>query len=112
AFLELNSRGQGARKTFVVVECRGNNEDAQLKQAFDRIVLGSNACGRALPFELEMISKKANSCGLQVADLTARPLGIRYLRPQQDNRAYEVIRSKIRRDPSGKALGWGVKLFP
>lgn len=112
AFLELNSRGQGARRTTVIVECRGPKEDAQLKAAFDRIVLGNNACGRALPFELEMVSKKANSCGLQIADLTARPVGIRYLRPNQSNRAYEVIKGKIRRDQSGRAEGYGLKLFP
>ncbi|MBF6022870.1 DUF3800 domain-containing protein [Lysobacter niastensis] len=112
AFLELNSRGQGARKTHVVVECRGKVEDAQLATAFERIVNGNNACGRALPFDLVMVPKVANSAGLQLADLAARPIGIRTIRPEQANRAYETIRTKIRRNAQDEALGWGVKLFP
>lgn len=40
--------------------------------------------------------KKSNSCGLQLADLTARPIGIHYLRPEQDNAAYEIIKLKIK----------------
>lgn len=112
AFLELNSRGQGARKTFVVVEKRGDVEDAQLAIAFERIVNGNNACGRALPFQLVMVPKIANSLGVQLADLCARPVGIRTIRPEQPNRAYEIIRAKIRRDAAGNALGWGVKMFP
>lgn len=112
AYLELNSRGRGAQKTTVVVECRGKVEDAQLRRAFDRIVAGNNACGRALPFELLMVSKLANSPGLQVADLAARPMGRKVIGPDQPNRAYEVLRNKIRRDVHGRAEGWGVKIAP
>lgn len=112
AFRELNSRGQGAMKTHVVVESRGKVEDAQLATAFERIVNGNNACGRALPFDLVMVSKVSNSPGLQLADLTARPVGIKTIRPDQPNRAYETIRTKIRRNACGDAVGWGVKLFP
>lgn len=112
AFLEINSRGQGARKTHVVVERRGPNEDAQLAVAFERIVNGANACGRALPFDLVMVAKVANSAGLQMADMAARPIGIRTIRPQQPNRAFDILRDKIRRNAKGEALGWGVKLFP
>jgi hypothetical protein len=112
AFLEVNARGQGARQLVAVVESRGPNEDAQLRAAFNRIVLGNNACRRALPFQLEMVSKKANSCGLQIADLAARPLGLRYLRPDQPNRAFQSLQPKIRRNATGRAEGYGVKLFP
>ena len=112
AFLEMRSRGQVGRRTHVIVEKRGPKEDAQLAVAFDRIVNGGNACCRALPFELVMVSKAANSPGLQIADLAARPVGIRAIRPNQRNRAFEGIRSKIRRNAKGEALGWGVKVFP
>jgi len=112
AFLEINARGQGARTTHVIVEKRGPKEDAQLAVAFKRIVEGNNACRRALPFELVMVSKSANSPGLQIADVAARPLGIKTLRPLQANRAYDVLRDKIRRDAAGEAQGWGVKVFP
>lgn len=111
-FLELNSRGQGGLRTKVIVECRGNTEDAQLAQAFAKITGGDNACGRPLPFDLLMVPKLANSIGLQLADLAARPIGIRSLRPDQANRAFDIIKPKIRRDRNGKAEGWGVKVFP
>lgn len=112
AFLELNSRGEGKKKTWVVVECRGRLEDAQLRSAFEQIVNGNNACGRALPFGLIMIPKAANSPGLQLADLAARPIGVHSIRPDQGNRAYQEIEPKIRRDARGMIEGWGVKSFP
>ncbi|WP_457321977.1 DUF3800 domain-containing protein [Stenotrophomonas sp. P5_B8] len=112
AFLELNDRGHGARRTTVVVECRGKKEDAQLRVAFDQIVSGNNACRRALPFDLLMVPKAANSAGLQIADLAARPLGSHVLRPSQQSRAYDAIRARIRRSPSGTIPGYGVKVSP
>ncbi|GAB2785237.1 DUF3800 domain-containing protein [Dyella kyungheensis] len=111
-FLDLHSKGQTNKRTKVIVECRGANEDAQLGEAFARIGGGENACGRPLPFDLLMIPKLSNSIGLQIADLCARPMGIRSLRPNQANRAYEIIAEKIRRDQQGRAEGWGVKVSP
>jgi hypothetical protein len=112
AFLDLNSKAQANKRTKVIVECRGANEDAQLGEAFARITGGDNACGRPLPFDLLMIPKSSNSVGLQIADLCARPMGIKSIRPEQQNRAYEIIASKIRRDAHGRTEGWGVKVSP
>lgn len=112
AFLELNSRGQHAHRTTVIVECRGKKEDAQLRLAFQHIVSGNNACGRALPFDLLMVPKMANSTGLQIADLAARPMGVRVIRPDQPSRAYDAVRPRIRRNGSGRILGFGVKVSP
>lgn len=47
-------------------------------------------------------TKKANSSGLQLADLTARPIGLNFLRPEQNNRAFDIIKGKI----------YGYKKFP
>jgi len=41
------------------------------------------------------IPKAANSSGLQLADLTARPIALSHLRPNQPNRAFEIIRTKL-----------------
>jgi hypothetical protein len=112
AFLHLNSMGQGDKETHVVVEARGPKEDAELTTTFSEIVAGANACGRPLPFSLVMVPKAANSVGLQVADLVARPVGLRAIRPKQPNRAFDAIRGRIRADPRGKVMGWGVKRFP
>ncbi len=112
AFLELNSRGHGTRRTTVVVECRGKREDAELRLAFQHIVNGNNACGRALPFDLLMVPKNANSIGLQISDLAARPMGSHVIRPEQPNRSYDAIRPRIRRGPSGQIPRFGVKVSP
>lgn len=59
-----------------------------------------------------MADKKTISTGLQIADLIARPIGLRILRPDQPNRAYDIIAKKLRRSPSGGVEGWGLKVFP
>jgi hypothetical protein len=65
-----------------------------------------------LPLEIIMTDKKAVSTGLQIADLVARPIGVHVLRPQQANRAWELIAPKLRRGSGGQMLGYGLKIFP
>lgn len=48
-----------------------------------------------IKFEPIFADKKSNSTGLQLADLTARPIGLNYMRPEQKNRAYDIFESKI-----------------
>lgn len=45
--------------------------------------------------ELSFAHKQANSAGLQLADLVARPIVLRALRPDQQNRAWDGIAAKI-----------------
>lgn len=110
--LELHARGQGERITQVIVERRGRREDDELELAFRRICAGRNALNRRLPLEMVMIPKAANSAGLQLADLVARPVGIKILRPDQANRAYDIVSPKFRMSPAGEVRGWGLKIFP
>ena len=67
---------------------------------------------RRLPIDIVMSPKESNSPGMQLADLVARPIGIKALRPMQANRAYEILESKFRRSPKGEIRGWGLKSFP
>lgn len=108
----LNDIGQSERTTPVIVEKRGKKEDKELELCFRRLCDGVNYLNRPLPYDLVMIDKKANSAGLQIADLIARPIGIKTLRPEQPNRAYEIIESKLRKSPAGEVKGWGLKMFP
>jgi len=110
--LELNSRGQAGKITHIIVEKRGEKEDNQLELAFRRICAGSNALNQRFPFELVMIPKSSNSTGLQIADLVARPIGIKVLRPDQANRAYDIVAKKLRRNPAGEINDWGLKVVP
>ena len=73
---------------------------------------GGNDLKKQLPFALIVADKKTNSEGLQLADLTARPIGLSVLRPDQSNRAAEVLESKFYRDRKGSKWGAGLEVFP
>lgn len=98
--------------THVLCESRGRNEDSDLELAFRRICDGDSFSGIRLPFEPVLTDKKNNSIGLQLADLVARPIGLKQLRPNQSNRAWSVIEAKLDRDALGRYLGYGLKCFP
>jgi len=113
----LQEKEQQGKKTHVVVECRGDKEDRALELEFRRICDGNNRKGVTLPFEVLFSDKKAMSSGLQLADLVARPIGLKTLRPDQDNRAFEVLKHKFYcdggRDKAGRGYkGFGMKIFP
>ena len=69
------------------------------------------------PFEMVFVDKKANASGFQFADLAARPIGLNYLRPTQNNRAFDVLKDKFLchngRTRVGKHYeGYGLKILP
>lgn len=95
-YRHLQKIGKLGSNYHFVFEKRGDKEDRDLELEFRRIVAGQNPM--RVPFEgfkLRFADKKSNSTGMQLADLTARPLGLAYLRPTQTNRAYDVIQSKL-----------------
>lgn len=111
-FRHLESMGQADCLTPIIVEKRGRREDAELELAFRRVCDGANALERPIPFHLVMVPKASNSAGLQLTDLMARPVALRHLRPEQPNRAYDILARKFRRSPAGKLDGWGIKILP
>ena len=109
----LREKGQDDRLTHCVFERRGKHEDAAIELEFRRICDGENFASRKIDcLDILLLEKASNSCGLQVSDLVARPIGLKYLRPLQENRAYEVIDAKFRRNWAGEARGYGLKTFP
>jgi hypothetical protein len=106
----LRQLGQIGREVHVLFECRGRREDTELELHFRRIAGNQANWGyrasdfSAMKWEPVFVDKKSNSSGLQLADLIARPIGLRVLRPAQENRAFEIVRSKL-------AQG-GLKIFP
>ncbi len=111
-FYYLRANGGHEGKTHVIVEKRGKKEDAELELEFRRVCDGGNYEGTQLPFEIVFADKRSNSSGLQLADLVARPVGMKILRPEQQNRAYEIIEKKFYRNNSGYYQGCGLKCFP
>lgn len=98
------------RLTHILCESRGKKEDKELELAFLRLRDGSRRITR--PYDIVILDKKANCEGLQIADLTARPIGLSVLYPDQPNRAMDVIRTKLDRDKNGVVEGYGLKIFP
>lgn len=99
--------------THIIVEKRGQAEDKSLELEFRRIKDGRNfRVERLGDIEIVFTDKKANSGGLQLADLIARPIGIKQLRPDQPNRAFEIISEKFDRNQAGRFNGFGLKCFP
>lgn len=112
AYRFLKDKNQHTFTTHIIVEKRGQREDRELERAFCRIRDGGNYNGPMPGFEIVFADKKVNSAGLQLADLTARPIGRYVLSPSQPNRAWGIIEPKLRRSPTGQIVGWGLKIFP
>ena len=113
----LQEKNQDDKLTHVVVECRGKKEDNELELEFRRICDGANRWGKPLPFDVKFADKKVNLAGLQLADLVARPIGLSVLRPEQDNRAFDVLKRKFFCSGGQESVGkgfknWGLKIYP
>ena len=72
---------------------------------------GANYRGEKLPFQMTFADKKTNCCGLQLADLFARPIGRKTLRPEEANRAFAILEPKLYRQGT-RVQGFGLKVFP
>lgn len=101
---------QDGRVTHLVCESRGRKEDKDLELSFRRICPGLDLFNE-LPFDIVFADKKVNSIGLQIADLTARPIGRNYLNDAEPNRAYEVLRQKFTITENGFVGGSGRGVF-
>lgn len=108
----LTEKQQVDHRTHIIFESRGRKENKDLELVFRRVCDGDNYLEKELPFDIILADKKTNSCGLQLADLIARPIGRYVLDPSQKNRAYAMIESKLYCDKNGKKEGFGLKSFP
>jgi hypothetical protein len=107
----LRSKSQLNKAHHFIFEKRGDKEDRDLELEFRRIVDGQNQL--KIPFDgfqIRFADKRANSTGMQIADLTAHPIGIHFLRPKQENRAYNAVREKIYRPKDDGARQRGIYL--
>lgn len=116
--LAMADEKQAGKLAHVIFESRGRREDGELELAFRRICDNRAEWGRPynlkfgrhdgvtkfgqIRFEPIFLPKASNSAGLQLADLTARPVALKSFRTDQPNRAYELIAKKLTK----------VKIFP
>jgi hypothetical protein len=95
-----------------VFEQRGEAEDNRLAKVFNLACGGANMWGRKFPFQMVFANKQQNMPGLQIADLAAYPIARHVINPDAPNPAYDVVRTRLRKSPNGKEIGWGLKIFP
>lgn len=97
----LVAHGQRDRVTHILFEGRGKVEDAQLELEFRRVAGNAKRWGwrqvdfTRAPLEPVFEPKAANLSGHQFTDLIARPLALHALRPDQPNRAVEIIFNRM-----------------
>ena len=113
----LQEKNQHRLLTHIVVENRGKKEDDELELEFRHVCDDHNRRNQRWFFELIFADKKTNSCGLQLADLVARPIGLHVIRPEQKNRAFEILERKLYRkngseNSASSYDGYGLKCFP
>ena len=95
-----------------LVERRGNIEDSELRLVFRRVCDGRSHWEQSPGFSIEFVDKKANLAGLQIADLVSTPIGRHVHRPEQLNRAFEMVCKKFWCSSAGERQGWGYEIFP
>lgn len=98
----LRKREQTGKTVHIVFESRGTKEDQVLELAFRRLADGDVPFGNGsgekfldFTWNAHFADKKSNCAGLQRADLFARPIGLKCLRPEAKNRAYDCLASKL-----------------
>jgi Protein of unknown function (DUF3800) len=98
----LREHDQANRLTHIIAESRGRTEDRDLELEFLRILDPNYNWGMAsrfpiseTPLALKFVDKKINSAGLQLADLTGQPIGRNYLKPDQPNHAFDILKPKV-----------------
>ena len=104
-YLKVHDPNELAKELHIVFEARGRDDDAALSKAYKQVsvqgsLLEPVATRDYSKFRLELMDKKSNSTGLQIADLTARPIGNHYLhasgqRSRTDQRSIEVLLEKL-----------------
>ena len=112
AYRFLTSKGHHEQVTHIVIEKRNGQLDRELERSFKAIRDGDNALGKPLNFEIVFADKKSNSAGLQISDLIARPIGLRYINPNQPNQAWNTMEAKLFRSPPSVAMDRGFTVLP
>ena len=97
----LVADGQRGRQTHVLFEGRGREEDRQLELEFRRVADNGKRWGwrsvdfTRTPLEPVFVPKAANLAGHQLTDLIARPIALHAIRPEQPNRAFDIVAKRI-----------------
>ena len=111
------NRAQGGGTADIIIEKRGQREDAQLLSQYNAVydrgtyyVTEAEMKTRVMNFTFK--HKRENIIGLQLADLCAYPLARHVLSVNEPYVPFEVIKGKIYCNAKGETRGYGLKVFP
>ena len=101
----------------IVIEKRGRREDKQLLSHYNSIIDRGTYHVNPDRFksrigDFEMIAKKENNVGLQIADLCAYPVARNVLNSQEPYIPFKIIQDKLYKSSKGEVNGYGLKVFP
>ncbi len=108
----------GDARGLTQAESRGLREDAEVHAEFLRLHLegtqwqSEHQFRRALRPYIEFHRKDGKISGLEVADLVARPIAEKILRPDTTPARWAIIEPKIYDGLQGRKLSYGLKVFP
>jgi hypothetical protein len=108
----------GDARGLTQAESRGPREDAEVHSEFLRLHLegtqwqSEQQFRHALRPYIEFRRKDGNISGLEVADLVARPIAEKVLRPETAPVRWDIIEPKIYDGLQGRKSSYGLKVFP
>lgn len=109
----LNGHDQAGLTAPIWLEAQGKGQDDALRNELWNIQTQWHKQRWTSPsFQVNFDSKQNNTVGVQIADLTARPIGIHVLKPDQPNRAWDTLEPKLYRDSQGNPDGRGLIAVP
>lgn len=117
-FVHFLQHGGNDGKGLVVAESRGLKDDAIVHAEFIRLHLqgtqfiSQSDFRRHLRPYIEFFRKKRNWSGLEIADLSARPLADVVLNPGSHPDRWEVFGSKLYDGGKGAPHTYGLKVYP
>jgi hypothetical protein len=88
-----------------------NHEYVRLQKEGTQFVSESDFRWYLSPY-MSFLRKSANSTGLQIADIAARPLAEKILDPSSSPKRWDVISGKLYDGLQGRPESYGLKIFP
>lgn len=104
-------------KGVIIAESRGQQLDNQIELEFLKFKIKGTRFFKPIKItdridNFIIRKKEDNIAGLQLVDALVTPIGRRYLNKKNYYLDYTVIKSKFRKDLSGKYMGYGLIILP
>lgn len=109
--------GKSGEKMALRIESRETHNDKKLAQVYEDFRKQDHSYFTAQEIQSKIVDlsfnqKTQNIAGMQIADLVAYPIGRWVIDRLKENKPFEVIQTKFRKNPKGNEfLNYGIKIF-